>query len=259
MTMNNQNVSKFIKKTKTTLTKHSPEILTAIGIAGMFTTTILAVKATPKALIILDEKREEVGDYNLTKKEVVQTTWKCYIPAAVTGAASVICLIGANSVHTRRTAALVTMCKMSETALTEYREKVIETIGKEKEKEVMDKVSESRIKKQPVSKSEIIVTGKGNTQCFDIFAGRYFDSDMDTINKAVNEVNRQLLNEMYISLNTFYNKLGLSSTDLGEKVGWKLDDGLIEVYFSAQVSDDEKPCLVINYETPPKYDYYKFA
>ena len=32
------------------LQKHSPEILTGIGIAGMVTTTILAVRATPKAV-----------------------------------------------------------------------------------------------------------------------------------------------------------------------------------------------------------------
>ena len=32
--------------------KHSPEILTGIGIAGMITTTVLAVKATPNPYLI---------------------------------------------------------------------------------------------------------------------------------------------------------------------------------------------------------------
>ena len=43
-------LSKFVMDTKRMVYKHSPEILTGIGVAGMITSTILAVKATPKAL-----------------------------------------------------------------------------------------------------------------------------------------------------------------------------------------------------------------
>ena len=44
------NVSKIMKDIKITMSKRSPEILTGLGIAGMITTTVLAVKATPKAI-----------------------------------------------------------------------------------------------------------------------------------------------------------------------------------------------------------------
>ena len=44
------NVSKLCKDAKVMVSKRSPEILTGLGIAGMITTTVLAVKATPKAL-----------------------------------------------------------------------------------------------------------------------------------------------------------------------------------------------------------------
>ena len=53
-------LSKALRNMEDALRKHSPEILTGIGIAGMITTTVLAVRATPKALVCIDEKREEL-------------------------------------------------------------------------------------------------------------------------------------------------------------------------------------------------------
>ena len=87
------------------LQKHSPEILTGIGIAGMVTTTILAVRATPKALLLIQEA-EEVKHQNtdasaLTPVETIKAAWLCYVPAAVTGVLSMTCLIGASSVNLR--------------------------------------------------------------------------------------------------------------------------------------------------------------
>ena len=117
--MKKPDVSKIIKSVQKSITKHSPEILTAIGIAGMATTVVLAVKATPKALKQIEEAENEKGE-KLTKTEVVKTTWKTYVPTAISGAASVACVIGANSVHTRRQAALYSAYKLSETAYTEY-------------------------------------------------------------------------------------------------------------------------------------------
>ena len=90
-------LSKVVKNTKASVSKHSPEILTGIGIAGMIGTTVIAVRATPKALKLLEAERElkaENGE-EISKTDIIKTTWKCYIPAAVTGTVSVVCLIGA--------------------------------------------------------------------------------------------------------------------------------------------------------------------
>ena len=59
-----KNFNLIVNDVKTTLSKHAPEILTGIGIAGMVTTTVLAVRATPKALMLIDAKKQEVF-YNL--------------------------------------------------------------------------------------------------------------------------------------------------------------------------------------------------
>ena len=80
---------------------------------------------------------------------------------------------------------------------------------------------------------------------------------IDQIKKAINELNRKMLNEMYVSLNDFYSELDLKLSNNGYELGWKLDDGLIEVDFSSQISDDGRPCLVIDYLVAPRYDYSK--
>ena len=61
--------------------------------------------------------------------------------------------------------------------------------------------------------------------------------------------------EMYIGLNEFYDELGLAHTQLGEYLGWNMDNGEIKVNFSSQIADDGAPCLVLNYEVVPKFSY----
>ena len=111
------NLAQTAKNIRTSMVKHSPEILTGLGIVGMITTTVLAVKATPKALTLIDVAENEKRD-ELTPMETVKATWKCYIPAAVTGVTSIACLVGASSVNTRRNAALAA-ASVAESAASE--------------------------------------------------------------------------------------------------------------------------------------------
>ena len=253
--MDKKSISNFVKTVGDKLSEHSPEILTGIGITGLLSTTILAVKATPKALQLIDEKKEEMNTDELTNTEVVKTCWKCYIPAAVTASVSVACLIGANSVNSKRNAVLATAYKLSESAFSEYKEKVIETIGEKKEEEVRDKIAKGRIEKNPVKNNEVIITGKGDVLCYDIVSGRYFKSDVDKIRKAENTLNKKLMNDMYCSLNEFYDLIGLPFTQMGFELGWNVNDSLVEIEFSTQLSEDDTPCVVIQYSVLPKCDY----
>lgn len=258
--MHKPNLANLMSNTRQFVSKRSPEILTGIGIAGMITTTVLAVRATPKALQLIEEKKNDDWVDELSPLEVVKTAWKPYVPAAVTGVASVACLIGASSVNAKRNAALATAYKLSETALSEYREKVIETIGEKKEKTVRDKVAEERVKKNPVSKSEVIVTNNGTTLCFDPISARYFKSSIDKIKRAENELNKQMLHDIsgYVSLNDFYDELGLDHTSVGDDLGWNVDR-LIDISFSSQLNDNGEPSVVLDYLVAPKYDFYKFS
>lgn len=258
--MGKTNLTTIAKDIRKFASKRSPEILTGIGIAGMITTTILAVRVTPKALELIEEQKEEESVDELSSFEVVKVAWKPYIPAMVICVVSTACLIGASSVNTKRNAALATAYKLSETALTEYREKVIETIGEKKERIVRDKVAEERVKKNPVSKNEVIVTGNGKTLCFDPISGRYFMCSIETIKKAENTLNKQMLHDIsgYVSLNEFYDELGLDHTSVGDDLGWNTDQ-LIDINFSSQLNDNGEPSVVLDYLVAPKYDYYKFS
>lgn len=265
--MNKPKIPKFMRDVQTILIEHSPEILTGIGIAGMVTTTILAVRATPKALRLIDERKYEIAaedgveDVKQTESlppiEVVKVCWKCYIPAAAMCTVSIACLIGATSVNSKRNAALATAYALSETALKDYREKVVETIGEKKEQNIRDAVAKERIERDPVTTKEVIITERGNTLCYDAISGRYFRSDIDKLKKAENEINRMLIDDMYVSLNEFYYEIGLNPTKIGDDIGWNIDHGYIDLSFSSQLASDGTPCLVIDYRVEPRYDYRK--
>lgn len=254
--MNKSSVANFFKGVQKTVTKHSPEILTGIGIAGMITTTVLAVKATPKAVRLIEAKKKELDTDKLPIVETVKTTWKCYLPTAITGAASITCLVGASSVSLRRNAALTAAYKLSETALAEYKEKVVETIGEKKEKTVREKVDKMHIEKNPVNNNEIIVTGKGSTRFLEPVSGRRFMFDIEKLKRAENTLNATLLHDItgYVSMNDLYDELGLEHTSLGDSIGWNTDE-LLDIDYSAQVDEDGVPCIVIDYRVPPRYGY----
>lgn len=261
--MNKSSMTALFKSIQTSVSKHSPEILTGIGIAGMITTTVLAVKATPKALELIEDRKEELDMHpadDLPPVEVVKAAWKPYVPAAATGIASAMCLIGASTVNSRRSAALATAYNLTTAAFNEYKEKTLETVGEKKEQIIRNKVAEERINKEPAKQSAIIVTGKGNTRCFDTVTKQRFISDIETIKSIVNELNRRMVNgEDYISLNDLYYELGLDPTKIGDELGWNVSTGLIEIDFSAQLDTDGVPCIVLDYTVAPKRGFNSYC
>ena len=257
--MNKSGLKRTIKSAERVLTKYSPGILTGIGIAGMIGATFMAVKATPKALYLIETKKEEAEVEELTPVETIKTCWKCYIPATLTTVLSAVCLIGASTVSAKRNAALATAYSISEAALREYQEKVVEVVGEKKEKAVRDAVAKDQIDRDPVTKSEVvIIDSNSNTLCYEPLSGRYFKSTIDKIKKAEIKLDRQMIQEMYVSLNDFYWEIGLDETDLGDKMGWNLSKGYMDLSFSSQLADDGTPCAVIVYGIPPVYDYQRY-
>lgn len=257
--MSKEGLKRTIKSAERVLTKYSPGILTGIGITGMIGATFMAVKATPKALYLIEAKKEESEVEELTPIETIKTCWKCYIPATLTTVASTACLIGASTVSAKRNAAIATAYSISEAALREYQEKVVEVIGEKKEKAVRDAVAKDQIERDPVTKSEVvIIDSNSNTLCYEPLSGRYFKSTIDKIKKAEIELDRQMIQEMYVSLNDFYWEIGLDGTDLGNKMGWNLSKGYMDLSFSSQLADDGTPCAVIVYGIPPVYDYQHY-
>lgn len=250
-----EKITNALLSTRKYLVKHSPEILTGLGITGMITATVFAVKETPKAMKLIELKKKELKTKELTPIEIVKAAWKPYIPAMSMIVVSSSCLIGANTINHRRNAALATAYSLSEKALLTYRDKVIETIGERKEKTIRDQIAQDEMK--TYDSNQVIITSKGNALCKDSISGRYFRSDLDKIRKAVNELNRKMTHQNYISLNEFYYSIGLDRVKEGDYMGWNIDKGLIELDFDACLTDDDEPCIVIDYIIVPEYGYDK--
>lgn len=256
--MDTKLIQKTARKFGGILTKNSPTLLTGLSVAGLITTVAMAVKATPKAIQILDE-----ASYNdltfkhreIPTKEEIALIWKCYVPTMAMGIVTIACIISANSINLRRNAALMSVYSLSEAALKEYQVKVVETIGQNKAKQIKDEIIKDKITKNPVDDNEVINTGKGETLCYEALSGRYFKSDIECIRKAINNLNRSMMSEMLITLNEVYYALDLRATKLGEIIGWNVDDGLLDPYFSSQLTEDGTPCLVIDFSEEPRYLY----
>jgi len=245
-----QNLSK-------TFTKNSPAILTVVGAAGVITTTFMAVRATPKALRLIEEhRREHTATLDIPKLEVIKLVWPCYAPSLIMGALTISCIVSANSINLKRNAALASIYSITDAAFKEYQTKVVDTIGEKKEQVIKDEIAKDRIAANPVSANGIIITGNGNVLCYDAFSGRYFQSDVESIRQIQNEINARLLDSTWMSLNDLYYELGLDNITMGEELGWDIDKGMISMNFSSQLTTDNTPCLVMDFDVTPKYERF---
>lgn len=249
-------VQMIAKNLKGTIVKNSPSIFTGLAVTGLITTTVMACKATPKAISLIDEAREnklESTDKDLTPVEIVEAAWKCYLPSVLMGGTTIACIICANSINLRRNAALASVCSITETTLKEYQSKVVEELGDKKEQKIRESVSADKLKASVFREDDVIITGNGNTLCFESWTGNYFRSDIDKIKQAFNRLGRDMLGDSFISLNDMYYELNLPNTKLGDLVGWHVDYGVIEPIFTSQLNDRGEPCLVLDYNLEPRY------
>lgn len=257
------------------VSKYGPEIAVGVGIAGMITTTILAVKATPKSLRLIEaekkrrnheikEEAKESGKDSvglidrLSILDTVKVAWKPYIPAMISGVLSIGCIVGASTVHVKRNAALATAYQLAANTLSDYKEKVIETIGEEKEREVQKKVDAKKVEK--INSTEPSFVRKGKPLCIEPISGRPFEMDLEDVKAAINRLNYRLTGGMEecISLSEWYDEIGLKHTDVSDYMGWNIySDGLITVTEVPSSTDDGELCWVLEYAVLPHYKYEK--
>lgn len=228
---------------------HAPEILIGVGIASGIGAVVTAAFATVKATKIIEKRKAEKD--TLTKKEIVSAVWKNYIPTVGAVILSVGCIVAANTVSRKRSAALAAAYALSETAFSAYKQSVADEFGVEKERDISDKAVQKRIENTPVNSTEVINVGKGGVLVYDEFAGRYFRSDKNSIIGAVNDLNRMILQDDTATLNDFYDLVGLNFTKLGYLMGWTSSEGSVNVTFSSHLTADGEPCLSYSL-TPPK-------
>lgn len=232
---------KLTRQAEKLLHDNSPAILTAIGVSGTLSTAYLVGKASFEAAEILDR---EMPCH--PRKDRIVHVWKLYIPAAISASLTVGCIIAANRIGSKRAAAAYSVLSVTEKAFAEYKDKVVETIGERKERTVQDSIAQDRVNANPTAGRDIIVAGPGNVLCHELYTGRYFYSDMESLRKAVNELNARLNREMYANLSDFYSIVGLPYTSNSDEIGWD-SDKLLELRYTTVLSDDGRPCIAFDY------------
>lgn len=248
----------LVQQVKTSLITHTPGILAGIGIASFATATIVAVTSTPKAMKLLEEKKQELDKEELEPLEIVQTAWKCYIPAAVMLGVGAGCTIASLKVSERRGAAWATAYSLSETAFREYQEKMVEKLGERKEKQARDEIAQEKVDEKPIKNVDVIQTGRGTTICKDLATERTFTVDIDDIPKAEQYVIEQCTEGIgYCSWNELYMQLGVGDTGLGEDLGWNAINPLRRIIVSSCLGTDGAPILAIDYMPRPYADFWK--
>jgi hypothetical protein len=242
--------------------RNSNSILTAVGVAGTISTAILTGRASFKAALVIDRaSKQQFSKFQdeeivLSTRDKAKLVWTLYIPPVGVGFLTVSSIIMGNRIAGKEAAALAAAYSLSERAFSEYREKVIEKIGESKEVDIRDSVAQARVNKNPVNTREVILAGTGESLCYDMLSGRYFQSSVEAIKKAENAVNFEIVNFMACSLSKFYDEIGLPPTTMSDILGFNLDNRC-EVSFSTTMSTDDRPCIAIDFHYVPVQRYNK--
>ena len=251
------NLQAFIKR-------NVPTILSCLGVAGVVATTVTAVKATPKALSLIEDAEEKKGE-QLSKWEKVNVVGPVYIPSVITGIATVACILGANVISKCQQATLMSAYALLDNSYKEYRKKTDELYGEKAEKHIREEVAKDKY----TGDGKILDDNK--ELFFDFYSGRYFESTKEAVMWAQYETNRALFTNYAVSLNEYYDFLGLEERPEYDLVGWscgKMEEiychPWIEFDHEETIIDDESEyneglkCTIIYMPLEPFMDYLEY-
>lgn len=262
---------KLLRRVGRSLQKASPTILTCLGAIGVVTTAVLAVKATPKALERIEEAQDaktlENGE-NLTQMETIAACWQCYIPATVTGIATIGCIFGANVLNRRQQASLTTAYALLNRTYQDYQRSVKNVFGEEGHRKVLQDMAIERVSEKHTIYTEGIFESTTLDFCvpeeerlfYDTYSDRQFASTIGKVLQAEYHLNRMFALNGNASLNDFYKFLGLDPVTGGDDIGWWVDPNKeiywVEFNHAVTYIDDgpERPqveCLIVEFPRPP--------
>lgn len=235
---------------------NSPAIMTGIGVAGTITTAVLAGRASYSSALIIEAERLRLDEEStvpvnprdlVSNREAFELVYKEFIPAALVGTVTILAILGANHVSTKRASALAAAFKISEEMAQEYREKVREKMGAKSEEMMRSEIAKERMER--VDTSHLIIDGS-QVAFWDPWAGRAFVSTKELVQQAVNQINNQIQYNYCASLSDFYDILNLPRTKLSDEFGWNNDE-LLEPYFTGTLLSNGNPAIEMRFEIQP--------
>jgi hypothetical protein len=246
----------LLKTSKMFIKRNASTILTVVGGAGVITTTVLAVKATPKALTLLEEAKKEKGE-ELTVLEKVLVTTPTYIPTVVSGMTTLACIFGANMLNKRQQAALMSAYALLDNSFKEYKVKVNELYGEDANDQIKEEIAKDKYKKTEIKNDEVLF--------YDEFSNQFFTSTLVKVKEAEYILNRDIHTLGWAELKLFYNYLGIENVEGSEALGWS-EGGNYEAYWQAWVDfnhrkavlDDGTEYTIITMFQEPYVDYENY-
>lgn len=232
------------------LKQHSSTILTCVGAVGVIATAVAAVKATPKAMSLLEKAKKE-KNADLTKLEKVKIAAPAYIPSVVIGASTIACIFGANILNKRQQATLTSAYALIDSSYKEYKAKVKEIYGEEGHNKIVNTIAADTYKECDEYLSD------GQQTFFDFFSLQLFESSIADIRDAELYINNILQERGYVSLAEFYEKLGIPCGETDYELGWSKSQGTdyIEFFIEKVVSSDKENQYVLSMYEEPTMDF----
>ena len=237
------------------LKNNSSTILSIIGSVGVVATSVLAVKATPKAMKLIEFEKNMNNTDELSKSKIIKVAWKPYIPSILCGVSTITCIFGSNYINKKNQKALISAYGMLNTAYLNYKSKVNKLYGNEANKKIYKEIARSqKIEKVKIEDNEELF--------FDMESMRYFSSSIEKIREAEELFNEHLHYDGYAYLNDLYDLLGLEHVDYGYEIGWSTysNDKMYsydEVRFNIDLTDidDDMECNILTLSWEPSMDF----
>lgn len=227
----------------------TPFVFTTSAVVGVAITAMFAAKGALKAqdILIRNEAREAPF------RQKVELTWKEFVPALSSAAVTGACIIGLHGILGRRIASIAAATTVVETQLNKLKTAVKDVATPQLREEIQNAAARpaARETEPPVVADDL---AEGSQLCFEAYSGRYFIASMEDVRGGINDVNAQINSNFYASLNDLYDALGLERLRYGDDVGWNTDS-LIEPSFSADLTADGRPYLVLDYQKAPSHVY----
>ena len=243
-------MSNLLNKAHLFLKRNSSSILTGIGAVGVVVTSVMAVKATPKAINIIREAKEEKGE-DLTAIETIRVAGPIYIPAVISGVSTIACIFGANILNKRSQAALASAYAFLDNSYKEYKNKVSELYGDDANNNIREEIAKDKYKDYSNSFTD------DKQLYFDEYSGRYFQSTPEDIQKAEYDLNRVLALFGEASVNDWLGFLGLDPIEEGSVTGWsfmayaEVQMCWVDFRHTLTKIDDDMECEIIEFANAP--------
>lgn len=253
-------INNLFKTGVNVLSDNAPALLTAFGAVGAVTTAVLTGKASFEAAHKIVEAEvgrslEKTGQadnhFPLTNTEKVKLVWPLYISAVSSGVLTCGAIVMAHRVSSRRAAVIAAAYALNEGKLEEYQEKVKEKFGVKKEKELRDDLVADAVERDYDEGTVIFSPLDGKVLIRDDYSGRFFYGTIEEVNRAVNEVNHQIIMDDSVTLSEFYGRIGLESVSTSDYFGWNTSERCEIDWSTTTTPDGATPVHSFAFVNPP--------